>query len=275
MRYLSILREQRHPVRFLASRVLMRSGLSRRLVIDCGAFRLRFFPTSLTAHYWIDPGGRRHDHDFVRRYLRPGETMVDVGANVGALTLAGSLAVGDAGRVVAIEAHPRTFGYLEANVALNGRGNVRTLNFAVGAGAGTIHFSDQRSDDQNAVVQGGGLTVRLQTLDGLLEAEPGPVHLLKVDVEGFEREVFRGAARVLARTRCVYFESWERAFGRYGYGTPEVLRMLRDQGLQVFRAEAGGLRPLPDGYVSSSCENLLALRDPADYARRIAGAAPG
>ena len=76
------------------------------------------------------------------------------------------------------------------------------------------------------------------------------IDFLKIDVEGFELFVLRGASCVLARTDMVYFESWESHFNKFGYSTPDVLTLLADHGF-----DAG----VPKDYKSSSCENLLAV----------------
>ncbi len=64
----------------------------------------------------------------MKRRLRPGELFIDVGANVGYYTLLASRLVGNAGKVVAVEALPQTFSVLQSNIASNGLANVRCVN---------------------------------------------------------------------------------------------------------------------------------------------------
>lgn len=274
MQIVQRLREEPRPVRFLASRLLWRLGVSKYFVATCRGFRLRFFPTSLSAQYWVDPDVRAADEDLIMAYLRPGETVVDVGANIGALSLVASAAVAPGGRVIAIEAHPRTFEFLQHNLALNARDNVQPLNYAVGAAPGTLSFSDKRSDDQNAVETDGALQVPVETLDSLLAHVPGPVSLLKVDVEGFERFVFEGAGQVLQRTECVYYESWERHFSRYGCTTGEVISLLERHGFGVYRRDRGRIERVMGSYVSTGCDDLLAVRDISRLRGRLARLLP-
>jgi FkbM family methyltransferase len=204
----------------------------------------------------------------INRLVGPGDTVVDVGANVGAISLAASTAVGPSGRVISIEPHPRTFGYLQQNIRLNRRENIRALNCAVGATAGTLSFSDLDADDRNAVIDRGGLQVRVETLDALLDDRPEPIALLKVDVEGFEKYVFEGARRVLERTACVYFEADERNYGRYGYSTGEIITMLTQHGFHTVRTSLAGIERVDISYVATGLENLIAVRDPAHLHRR-------
>ena len=249
------LKEQRKPLRFLASRVLWHSGLSRFFTIPCGSYRLRFYPSACSATLWLDPAQRLEDERILRGLVHEGDTVVDVGANVGALTLAAADFVGPAGRVYSFEAHPRTYRYLIGNIRLNQARNVRAFSVACGRENGVIAFSDKTSDDQNAVC-GEGLRVPLCRLDDLIP-ETRRIALLKVDVEGYEKFVLEGAAHLLPRVESIYFESCERHFRAFGYRLREIVHFLRNFGLTVFRLDGG---KIADDYESVECENLLARR---------------
>jgi len=268
-RYWRILRGQRRPWKFLVSRALMRLGFSRWLTIRQAGFVLRFHPSSLSAALWIDPDDHQAEAVFFRRYLRPGDVVLDVGANVGLTTLVASRAVGERGKVYAFEPHPAVFAYLEDNLALNGAGNVVAENVALGDREGTARISDMRSDDHNFIDSSGtGIEVAERRLDQLDTGE-SRISLLKIDVEGYERFVLEGAAKTLERTECVFFESWDRHFARYDYSSTDLLRWLRDRGWAVFRLGANDrVRPLPPEYASSDAENLIALRETADFLER-------
>lgn len=211
-------------------------------------YRLRFYPSAVSVAMWCNRDFFRNDEEILRKYLRPGDVFVDVGANIGTLSLAASGIVGEAGRVLSIEAHPKTVKYLRGNVKLNNASNVTVIHAAAGDHEGVVRFSSGRGDDQNRVTES-GLQVPLRTLDALLDA--GPVRLLKIDVEGFELFVLQGADRVLQRTDLVYFESWESHFHKYGYSTSDVLALLARYGFETGR---------PADYKSLGCENLLATR---------------
>jgi FkbM family methyltransferase len=199
---------------------------------------------------WCNPHFYKADEDVLRKFLRPGDVFVDVGANIGALSLTGSRIVGETGRVFSVEAHPQTVTYLRGNIELNNAKNVTVIHAAAGDHKGTVNFSSGRSDDQNRVTET-GISVPLRTLDSLL---PGiSVRLLKIDVEGFELFALRGAARILQCTDIVYFESWEAHFRKYGYSTPDLLALLWRHGFEIAQ---------PPDYRSLHCENLLAVRLP-------------
>ena len=261
-RYLQILRRQRRPGRFLASRILWRSRLCSLFEIDKGTYRLKFYLTALSAILWIDPQDRSDDESFFQRYLKPGDTVVDVGANIGDLALTASVLVGAGGKVYCIEAHPRTYRFLRNNVALNKFTNMDLLNLALGDKDSEIRFSDMRDDDQNRVSENGsGIAVKMMRLDDVSIPEHS-VELLKIDVEGYEKFVLEGARRTLERVDCIYFESYEARFNKYKYSCGDVISLLENSGFRLFRlAASDAIVPVDSNYSSSYCENLIAVRN--------------
>jgi FkbM family methyltransferase len=251
----SKLQSQKEPLRFLASRLLWHSGLSHLFTFRCGSYRLRFYPSACSATLWLDPDERLQDEKVLRTLLTEGDHVIDVGANIGALTLAAAGLVGPTGRVYSIEAHPRTYRYLVGNVRLNRARNVRAFSVACGRENGIVTFSDKTSDDQNAVC-GEGLGVPLCRLDDLIP-ETQRIALLKIDVEGYEKFVLEGAMRLLPRVESIYFESYQRHFHAFGYRLQDINRYLRGFGFTIFRRSG---EKVTDDYESVQCENLLARR---------------
>jgi FkbM family methyltransferase len=142
------------------------------------------------------------------RFIEPGATILDVGANIGTHTVAFAQLAADTGVVIAFEPQRTSFHLLCANVALNCLANVRCLQQAVGEAPGSTLvpvLSPHEQRNFGAVALGGtetGEPVPLTTIDALeLEA----CSLIKVDVEGMEPQVLRGAAATIARHRPVLY----------------------------------------------------------------------
>ena len=266
--YFRLLRNHRYPARFLMAKLLMLTGACRLFTIPQQGYRLRFHNSNVAMYRWIAPGDHEQDLEFFRAYLKPGDTVVDVGANIGETVLTESLAVGPTGRVVAFEPHPRTFRFLGQNLDLNQVHNVEAHNLGLGERPGMVSFSDNKRDDMNRV--GGdarGLQVRIERLDKF--APEARVQLLKVDVEGYEKFVFAGAPELLKRTECVYFEVSATHFGWFGYTTRELLEVLAQAGFLLFRVvDPGCITPIPATFEPAHFENLIALRDLAAFQRR-------
>lgn len=248
-------------------RALVKSGLCRLLTIPQSGYRLRFYPSNLSEQLWADPSWREPELMLMRTYLQPGDKIIDVGANVGDTALTASLKVGAEGHVWAIEAHPRTFGYLTGNIRLNGVTNVSALNVAASDTPGIVNFGDGRRDDMNRVGEQ-GVSVQALRLDDLIEFR-GPVALLKVDVEGYELPVMRGAIELLKSTRCVYFEIAQNHFQTFGYDVRTLLSLFTGLGFVLLKSEPGArAQQITPEYIAKGVENLLAVRDTAEFAQR-------
>jgi FkbM family methyltransferase len=219
-------------IRFLVSRILWASRLSSLLTIRESGYRLRFYPSAVSAAMWCSRGFFKSEEEMLANTLRLGDVFIDAGANIGALSLAASSIVGEKGHVYAIEAHPRTVRYLRGNVKLNQAANVSVIHAALGDHDGTALFSNRRSDDQNSVSSSSsGIEVPLRTLDSIVP--DSNIRLLKIDVEGFELFVLRGAVRLLRRTDMVFFESSESQFKKFHYTTSDVLAYLASCGFDT------------------------------------------
>lgn len=140
-----------------------------------------------------------NDMGFLLHFLRRDDLFVDIGANIGSYTI---LAAGHIGAsVISVEPVPKTFQYLKNNIAINQIDNkVITHNLALGHEKGFTSFTSTL-DTMNHVAtssETNTIEVPIETLDAIMEREKEPV-LLKIDVEGFETNVLRGASQTLAK----------------------------------------------------------------------------
>ena len=177
-------------------------------------------------------------------HLRPGDVFVDIGANIGAFTLPAARKVGKTGRVLAAEASADIFLYLLRNVAVNGANDVITLNCAICNSTGSVHFYPAPKEkfgmgSLGAQFSGKPVTVPAKRLDTALE-QTGIKHVdvLKIDVEGFEVSVFKGAHKLLTGTRppLIVFEFCDWAEARVPSSqVGDAQRLLFDYGYSVWR----------------------------------------
>ena len=135
--------------------------------------------------------------------------VVDVGANIGAFSLYQALRK-KAKLVIAFEPSPSTFRRLTANLELNSANNVRAVNAVVGSSCGTVPFLETPMSVNCRVAQNGEagtVAVPSVTLDSALEAHKlNKIDLLKIDTEGYETEVLKGATKTLQQTDRVILE---------------------------------------------------------------------
>jgi len=263
--------QHKTPLRFIVSRVLWHSRLSSFLTISRRNYRVRFYPSAYSASLWLDPEHGAEDEAIVQSLVRTGDTVIDVGANIGTLTLAMAKLVGESGQVFSIEAHPKIYQYLVGNVRLNGVRNVTTINVACGRESQVVRLTDYKSDDQNSV-DANALSVKMQRLDAIVTLpRQREIAMLKIDVEGYEKFVLEGASGLLSRTAIVYFESWTAHYGKFGYQLCDIVEQLSSHGFRIFRMNG---QPVDKGYNSFHCENLVATRlmAPIEAIRKVRSA---
>jgi FkbM family methyltransferase len=142
-------------------------------------------------------------------FINEGDVVVDVGANLGFMTALLSSLCGPAGRVYSFEPSPTVFSKLEAVVARNNLQNVSVHNLGCGSQAGemVLHLTEPSG---NASLRGrdSGKKTRTQkveivVLDDFMGENLKRLNFLKVDTEGFEDSVLRGAAGLLKRLKPV------------------------------------------------------------------------
>lgn len=192
---------------------------------------------------------------FIEERLTPGGTFVDVGANIGLYSIIASSVVGANGKVVAIEAHPYTYRFLAENFKTNALGNAVALNVAAGdsvgelsiqyeaGNSGSTHVATGESHDRQSKTA----RIEMRPLDAILaERDVRKVDYLKIDVEGFEPQVLRGAVEILAASPnlVVQTEIDTRHLSRYGYSPGDLAEPLVKNGYVPHRLENGALLPL-------------------------------
>lgn len=262
---------QEKPIKYLVGRILLKSGLCRLFVIQRDGYCLHFSPSALSATLWVYPD--RHqtvEENFFKHYLKAGDRVIDIGGNIGVLAIRAALSVGVEGQVYSVEPHPRIYQYLLNNIKFNKLENVQTFNYAIGESSeDSITFSQKPDDSQNQVIKGGhGISIPMRKLDDL-PIQESEINLLKIDVEGYEKFVLEGASQILSRIQCIYFESWEYHFAKFGYHTSDVMKLLIEKGFQCFRMlDDSTLTSISVGYASEKCEDLIAVKDLNSFLER-------
>ena len=160
----------------------------------------------------LDPAGGAQGEQAILQLLaskvRPGDTVYDIGANVGLYSVLLATAVGERGEVIAFEPDGESYAHLQRNLKLNGLLNVRIFRAALGETSGKVKLylgeiagparltRPCTSDRQYELV-------KLMEGDALREMENLRVpRVVKIDVEGYEYAVIRGLSRTLTHPSC-------------------------------------------------------------------------
>jgi FkbM family methyltransferase len=151
------------------------------------------------------------ESEFLKSLLKPGDHIVEVGANIGAHTVGLAKAVGPQGRVDAFEAQRICFAFLQAQIALNQLYNIHARQLAVGRSSGKLWVPSVNYAEYGNF---GGIalsskpeekseSVEVVTLDSQIGDRR--CDLVKVDVEGMEEDVIRGAKNLINKRRPILY----------------------------------------------------------------------
>jgi FkbM family methyltransferase len=179
----------------------------------------------------------------IRKDLSPGATFVDVGAHIGYYSLVGGAVVGPGGHVLAVEPNPETLQKLRANIEASGASQVRVEPVACSDTEATLELyaaprmntGETSLSKANAAQEGQGVTVYrvpARPLDAIIREEGvSRVDVIKIDVEGAEMLVLKGAKETLARYHpIVVLELADHQLQNMGSSVAEVRRFLAAQG---------------------------------------------
>jgi len=236
---------------------------------------------------WIVGNFEAAEISFVRRFLQPGMTVLDLGAHHGLYTLLCSLRVGGEGKVFAFEPSPRERRALRLHIKLNRCKNVVVQKCALGNENGLRDLFVVKGSQTGCnslrppIVLTDTVPVRVEITrldDWVAEQEIGSIDFIKMDVEGGELETLKGAAELFTRRpRPVLLAEVQDLRTRpWGYAAREILEYLAKVRYTWFKfSESGSIEPLNlsgdefDGnFVGCPEERLEELRDRIDVSVR-------
>jgi FkbM family methyltransferase len=205
------------------------------------------------------------------RVVKPGDTVVDAGANAGYYTLIGSRLVGDKGKVYAFEPEPASFALLRKNVRLNGLTNVVLEQKALSNRKGVIElFIAAENKGDHRIYQPEGesrqsVDVEAVRLDEYFRDQERGIDVLKMDTQGAEGLILEGMTGLLeGRTDgpTIFMEFWPRALRGMGTDAGALLKRLQMYHYQFYEfipKDEKGLKLVePDDLVAA-----LPVDDPA------------
>lgn len=213
-----------------------------------------------------------HELMVLKKLLQPGDTFIDCGANIGFYTLYAASLVGQTGRVLAFEPSAREMTRLQENIALNHLPQITTFTCALSDHEGSAQFSIAASAGENTLAEHFGytdtglterVTVQLRTLDNLAREQGlNNLRLIKIDVEGAELHVLRGAQDLLTRSRpAILLEVFPAALLRMQSTATDIDNLLRSFNYSFYSIDAVTAQWQAVAKLDSihHCTNILAL----------------
>jgi FkbM family methyltransferase len=179
--------------------------------------------------------------DRLLKLCKPGDHVFDIGANIGAMTLKLSEKVSNEGKVYSFEPDSQRFQKCLKQIQLSHRTNINCYPLALGDKTESRELRIRNSLNQGmnqivpaGIVEKGASPVKVITLDEFVkEHQVARIHLIKIDVEGFEYKVLSGAVETLARFRPVlYIEIDTKNLSDHGNRPVEIFNLLKNQGYE-------------------------------------------
>jgi FkbM family methyltransferase len=203
-----------------------------------------FAVTTPLAKNWYARHANIHSHEMDAIVLLGlnDATVFECGGHHGRDCILLSKMVGDEGKVVSFEPFPENFEALQKNLEINQISNTVAVNAAVGAKPGALHI---KSRSNAKVTSRGGIAVPVITLDEWAETNAVWPDVIKIDVEGFEFEVLRGAEKILRRTPALSVEIHCDIVGEFGAVPEDIWRLIDITKYDIWIQRNDGVAAIP------------------------------
>ena len=197
----------------------------------------------------------------IKTVVKPGDLCIDIGANIGGLSLIMSFATGSKGKVIAVEPHPNIVQRLQANLELNRIENCQVLQTAISNQEGNTDFYIAKATDhhqgKSSLQQSSALTesISIQSIRGkdlLQEIGTRNCSFIKVDVEGHDLIVLQELEEIIKSHRPhIVFEYNHKSWLKQGCDLHQALSFFKEQAYTLYSLKNGLLRPLAEPYAES------------------------
>ncbi len=211
--------------------------------------------------------------NFLRRFLQPGDCFFDIGANIGLFTLHASPTVGNTGFIYAFEPTPVTYARLQNNIILNNFQNIKAENIGLSSSIETVefHVANNGYDAWNSIASLNQLEdcsiikINTNTIDNYILANNiQHVDLIKLDVEGWEYNVLKGAHDLMSKpdSPVMLVEFTETNAFAAGYYCGELFDYVKSFGYEWYSFDMGtNTLNLQQKKLHYPYENLIAIKD--------------
>lgn len=211
------------------------------------------------------------DMAFLLHFLRQEDVFADIGANIGSYTILASGHIG--AKSFSFEPVPSTFFHLKNNVLINNLlDKVSAFNVGLGSEQGNIEFTSSLDTVNHVAIKGEPDTIKvpIETFDNVFENQKLPI-LLKIDVEGFETEVIKGASKALAQNdlKAIIIEL-NGSGARYNYDEKEIHNTFLNLNFKPYQYDP--LKRELTEITESGAHNTIYIRDIEFVKQRLASA---
>jgi len=196
---------------------------------------------------------------FLKRILKPGDSFIDIGANIGLFSLIASPIIGEKGEIISFEPCSPTLHRFEENISLNNFKNIITNKQAISNknGKATLQIASDGYDAWNSIAEPAkGEVFETEEIDTITfddyisnsQIDISKIALVKIDVEGWEMPVLEGGKEFFssAEAPSLIVEFTEANAANAGYSCTDLYHALVDYGYSLFTYDASNNRLIPE-----------------------------
>ena len=201
----------------------------------------------LSIHGVVEP----FETELVKKGIKEGDVVLDIGANIGYYTLIFAKLVGEEGKVFAFEPEPENFALLKKNVEINGYKNVILVQKAVSnkTGRTKLYLCEESAGDHRIYDWLDGrqsIEIEVIRLDDYFKDYDGKIDFIKIDIQGAESEAIQGMSNLLDKNKTVkiiteFAPLWLK---RSGIEPEEFLKLLQKHDFKLYRVDKQKIKPL-------------------------------
>ena len=201
-------------------------------------YKIYLSNTDLSLKYFFNRHGGPTEYNFYNGLIKTGDIFVDIGANIGTVTIQIALRAGIQGSVISFEPNENSYKHLLRNINLNKLDNIETFNIGLGSNNQKIGFS--YNDTTSHVSNNHKHQIEIKRLDDINALNRfDSIDLLKIDCEGYELEIIKGAESLLNKTKQIYMEFSETESKKYNGSNYELFEILEHKNFILYLRKKG------------------------------------
>lgn len=279
--YFKKLKEERFSSKFILSKIILKMKLNLPIKINLNKSikgKIYLHSTPISHSFFLSKSRLSPDIMLFREFIKKGDMVLDIGANVGTFSILFSQLCNETGIVFSFEPTKKVFKYLLENINLNNINNIIPINAAISDVNGILSLvENEYSDEQNYLSKNKKnnssrvLSLRLDFFFSNIKADS--LDFLKIDTEGAELLVLKSLGKKIQNVKVIYFEFNSDNYSRFNYTKKDIIKFLKKNNFEIFLpvliSNKLRMNSIEGTYDKIKNTNLLAINKNDDRTNKI------